>query len=184
MEFTLSKNGFTATVTTMGGELISFKNDEREYLWDGNPEFWPGHAPILFPFVSALNNSEVMIDGKLCHFNDKHGFGRKFEYTVKERTEDSVTFSLTENEVTLAQYPYAFEAQIIHKLTDNGFETTYKVINTDSKCIKFAIGGHPALSLMRIFPTTPSYLIRKRMHNSIIPTRTVISLTIISAQRR
>lgn len=147
MEFILTKNGNTATVTTAGGELISFKNNEREYLWDGNAEFWPGHAPVLFPFVSALNNSEVKIDGNNCHFNDKHGFGRKFEYTVKGKTEDSVVFSLTENDVTLAQYPYSFELQLIHKLTDNGFETTYKVINTDNKNIKFCIGGHPGFKL-------------------------------------
>ncbi len=147
MEFTLRKNGYTATVTTAGGELISFKNSEREYLWHGDAEFWPGHAPVLFPFVSALNSSEVSIDGKTCHFNDKHGFGRKFDYVLKDKTEESVTFSLTENDVTLPQYPYSFELQIIHKLTDNGFETSYKVINTDCKDIKFCIGGHPGFRL-------------------------------------
>ncbi len=147
MEFTLQKNGCTATVTTAGGELISFKTAEREYLWHGDAEFWPGHAPVLFPFVSALNNSEVAIDGKICHFNDKHGFGRKFEYVIKDKTDDSVTFSLKENDVTLNQYPYHFELQIIHKLTENGFVTTYKVINNDSKEIKFCIGGHPGFKL-------------------------------------
>lgn len=147
MEFTLNKNGYTATFTTAGGELISFKNSERDYLWDGNAEFWPGHAPVLFPFVSALNNSEIAIDGKICHFNDKHGFGRKFEYTVKEKTDDTVIFSLKENEVTLAQYPYNFELEIIHKLTDNGFSTSYRVTNNDNKDIKFCIGGHPGFKL-------------------------------------
>ena len=36
MEFTLIKNGNIATVTTAGGELISFVHNGREYLWNGS----------------------------------------------------------------------------------------------------------------------------------------------------
>ncbi|MBE6640489.1 MAG: aldose 1-epimerase family protein [Ruminococcaceae bacterium] len=147
MEFTLIKNGNIATVTTAGGELISFVHNGREYLWNGDPEFWPGHAPVLFPFVSALNNSTVSIEGKPCTLNDKHGFGRKFDYVCESVGEDEVCFLLKENEVTLKQYPYRFELRIIHKMTDCGFSTTYEVKNTDNKNIIFCIGGHPGFAI-------------------------------------
>ena len=147
MECTLQNSTCRAVVTESGGELISFVKEDREYLWNGDPAYWVGHAPVLFPFVSALNNSEIMIDGKTCRFNDKHGFGRKFDYRCESINDAEVTFLLRENDVTLAQYPYKFELRIIHKLTESGFSTTYKVTNTDDKEIIFCIGGHPGFAI-------------------------------------
>jgi len=147
MEYKLKNDDCCATVTTFGGELISFIKEDREYLWNGDPAYWAGHAPVLFPFVSALNNSEIIIDCKTCRFNDKHGFGRKFEYVIESINDAEVTFLLRENDVTLAQYPYKFELRIIHKLTESGFSTTYRVTNTDDKEIIFCIGGHPGFAI-------------------------------------
>ena len=39
-----------AAVNTMGAELWSLKRreDDREFLWQGDKEIWPRRAPILF----------------------------------------------------------------------------------------------------------------------------------------
>ena len=35
---------------TLGGALSSIKDkDDVEYLWQGNPTYWSGQAPVLFP---------------------------------------------------------------------------------------------------------------------------------------
>ena len=43
MELELKRGGRTARVETLGGELVSYR-DERglEYIWGGDPAYWPG----------------------------------------------------------------------------------------------------------------------------------------------
>ncbi len=41
-----------ATISTRGAELVSLRDaDGVDYLWNGDPAWWPNHAPILFPIV-------------------------------------------------------------------------------------------------------------------------------------
>ena len=56
MELELKRGGRTARVETLGGELVSYR-DERglEYIWGGDPAYWPGRNPLLFPIVGMLN---------------------------------------------------------------------------------------------------------------------------------
>ena len=42
-----------AVGNTLGGELVSYKLDGQEYVWQGLPEYWASHAPVLFPTVGA-----------------------------------------------------------------------------------------------------------------------------------
>lgn len=54
MQETLRIDAAEAIVDTMGGELISYKSNGKEYVWTGDKAYWSGHAPVLFPFVSAI----------------------------------------------------------------------------------------------------------------------------------
>ncbi|MGC3011491.1 aldose 1-epimerase family protein, partial [Enterococcus faecalis] len=42
-----------ATYAEEGAELVSLQSKETgiEYIWQGKPEFWARHAPVLFPIV-------------------------------------------------------------------------------------------------------------------------------------
>ena len=71
---------------TYGGELISYTNEGKEYIWTGDPAFWNGHAPVLFPFVSALKDWKVKFGGKEYSLTTKHGFARKSEFELVECT--------------------------------------------------------------------------------------------------
>ena len=107
MEFIISKGDTQAKCTTVGGELISFVKDGKEYVWYGHAEHWSGQAPCLFPVVCRAKDDCIIIDGKAYPMK-KHGFARKVEYTPVEVTPSSVTLRLTESEETKALYPYYF----------------------------------------------------------------------------
>lgn len=141
MHYEIKQGNSQATVNTMGGEMISFIHGGLEYIWIGNPEYWSGHAPVLFPTVGALKNRETEIDGT-TYLMKKHGFARKTEFTLLDLKTNQAVFSLKSNPETKISYPYDFELQIIQTVLDGGFKTEYKVINTDTSDIIFGIGGH------------------------------------------
>ena len=53
----LRNENVSVTLKSLGGELTSIKDASgTEYLWQGNPDFWSGQAPVLFPIVGCLRN--------------------------------------------------------------------------------------------------------------------------------
>ncbi|KIA84061.1 aldose 1-epimerase family protein [Flavobacterium sp. AED] len=145
---TVIKNTFlTATINNFGAELCSLKNNfNKEYIWEGNPEFWGKHSPILFPIVGTLKNNSFDYDNKKYHLS-RHGFAREMEFELIEKKENSATFSIQSSEETLKVYPFEFELQIIYTLEKNNLSIAYKVINKGNSQIPFSIGAHPALAL-------------------------------------
>lgn len=145
MEFILKSGNTVGKATTRGGELVSFVKDGTEYVWYGIPEHWSGQAPCLFPIVCRAKDDKITVDGKDYPMK-KHGLVRKIEYTPVEVTPSSVTFRYTENEETLKSYPYKFNLDITHTVTEDGFTTEYKVTNTNDCDMSFCIGGHPGFN--------------------------------------
>lgn len=144
MEYQLQYKNITAVCTTMGAELISLKkNNGREIIWQGDSNYWNGRNPHLFPIVGSLKDSKTVIDG-IEYTIPKHGFARRNEFSVVEKSENKITFLLQENEAIQACYPFAFSLFITHTLTEDGFLTEYKIENTDTKNILFGLGGHTA----------------------------------------
>jgi galactose mutarotase-like enzyme len=135
--------GAEGVVDTLGGELISYKKDGREYIWTGDPAHWSGHAPVLFPFVSALKDGRVRFDGVEYTMKGKHGFARKSEFELVETDDKKAVFRLAASDVTLAQYSYRGELYVTHEISCGGYTTTYTVKNTDERDMLFCIGGHP-----------------------------------------
>lgn len=145
MQLELCSHGATAKLDTLGGELTGYLKDGIQYVWQGDPTYWSGHAPVLFPVVCALKNGNVIIEGKACNI-PKHGIARKREFTLSSKTEDAVVFSLSANEDSLSMYPFRFELTVAHRLLENGFTTTYTVTNADKREMPFCIGGHPGFN--------------------------------------
>ena len=47
-----------AEIAHMGAQLESLKDaDGREYMWQRDPQWWGGCAPVLFPMVGALRKA-------------------------------------------------------------------------------------------------------------------------------
>lgn len=145
MTFTIEKGSAVAVCSTKGGELISFRHDGTEYVWQGDAKYWSGQAPCLFPIVCRAKEDRVILDG-VSYPMPKHGIARKVEYTPAKVAPDTVVFTLQQSEDSKKAYPYDFTLEIIHKVTEDGFSTTYRVINTDTKEMLFCIGGHPGFN--------------------------------------
>ena len=133
-------------VDTHGGELVSFQDTTgKEYIWCGDPAFWSGRNPNLFPIVGSLKDGKTVIDGNVYEMG-RHGFARLSDYAVIDRGEDYVVFELTENEETLKCYPFKFSFQVIHRLQENGFATEFKVTNTGDVTLPYCVGAHTAFN--------------------------------------
>ena len=151
MNIAIKNLDFSAVINTKGAELISFKkNNNREYIWEGNPNFWGKHSPILFPIVGSLKNDSFTYNNKTYSLN-RHGFARDRNFDVIDSSENSVIFSLKSDEDTLKVYPFDFELQLIYTLNDNNLNIAYKIINKDKVKIPFSIGAHPAFALPERF---------------------------------
>lgn len=144
MQINLEHGAMKAVTDTNGGELVSLKDENgTEYIWSGDPAYWSGRNPILFPIVGNLNDNTVILDGS-PYTMQRHGFARRSEFSVSEQGDDFVVFSLTQSSETLKQYPYPFLLSVRHQLTDNGFYTEFTVKNTGEKPLPFCIGAHTA----------------------------------------
>ena len=145
MIFELKKGGLRASARTLGGELVSLRDgDGLEYIWQGDPAFWSGQNPILFPIVGTLKEGRVEIGGRTCAM-DRHGFARRMEFTPVDQGEDFIALELRETEETLARYPFPFILRVTHRLLDDGFSTAFTVENTGAAPMPFCIGGHTAI---------------------------------------
>ena len=129
---------------THGGELVSLQDGSgTEYIWGGDPAFWAGRNPVLFPIVGGLKNGTVRFNGR-SYAMPRHGFARDNKFSVAEQGKNFVVFELRENEATLKQYPYAFSLQVTHRLEESGFSTSFRIKNAGVEPMPFCIGGHTA----------------------------------------
>ena len=151
MNITIKNLEFSAVIARKGAELISFKkNNNKEYIWDGNPAFWGKHSPVLFPIVGTLKNDSYTYKDKTYHLS-RHGFARDMEFEATQTDENQVVFTLKSNSETEKMYPFEFELHIIYTLEQNNLNIAYKVINLDKVIIPFSLGAHPAFALPENF---------------------------------
>jgi len=146
MSITLSNASLRAAVRTRGGELVSLRDQAgTEYIWQGDPAFWSGQNPILFPIVGSLKNGRVDIGGKPYEMA-RHGFARGSEFTVTEQGGDFAVLELRESPETLSRFPFPFILRVRHQLLENGFSTTFAVENPGEAPMPFCIGAHTAIN--------------------------------------
>ncbi|MEC5165493.1 galactose mutarotase-like enzyme [Flavobacterium sp. PL11] len=150
---TIQNSKITAQIKHLGAELCSLQNNHgKEYMWDGKPQFWAKHSPILFPIVGTLKNDSY-------HYNDqkytlsRHGFARDMEFRLSDKQENRVVFTLHHSDKTLIIYPFEFELHLIYTVIDSTLTIEYVVINGGNSKMPFSIGGHPAFSLPKNFET-------------------------------
>ncbi len=145
MTFDLKKGSLRAAARTKGGELVSLRDGGGpEYIWQGDPAFWTGQNPVLFPIVGVLKEGKIDIGGRSYAMN-RHGFARGMEFSPTERGDDFITLELRESGETLERYPFPFVLRITHRLLDDGFSTTLAVTNTRTTPMPFCIGAHTAI---------------------------------------
>ena len=136
-----------AEIAWLGAQLESLKNAEGlEYLWQRDPQWWGGCAPVLFPMVGALRKGRTVIGGHIYEL-PQHGLARRREFSLLSHTADEAVFSLRADELTKKQYPFDFELQITYRVRGASLATVYRVFNRGGVPMPYAIGGHPAFNI-------------------------------------
>ena len=142
----ISSNSLTASIDTMGAQLMSLRKGESEYLWQGDSNWWPRRAPILFPIVGVLKDSKAeSAEGTISLA--RHGLARLNQFEVVEQSPSSVTLQLKSTEETRKSYPYDFELKLIFSVDGDTLTQTYEVTNPANVVLPFTLGAHPAFNI-------------------------------------
>lgn len=135
----------SAEIKSLGAELTSFKDNEGlQYLWQGDPAFWSGQSPILFPIVGSIRDKKAIVGrSKTCNM-ERHGVVKKMEFALIDSTEDSATFSVVSTPETKERFPYDFELQVKYMIHGKTLTIAFTAINKDTEPMPYFVGGHPA----------------------------------------
>ncbi len=142
----IENEALVVEVSTFGAELQSISSkDGREWLWNGDEEWWSGRAPLLFPIVGGSLNDTVSINGQ-DYTLQRHGFARKSEFKLVEKTELSCTFELAWSDATYAVYPFKFTLRASYFLEGTKLTNTVEIVNLNDHEMPFGFGFHPAFN--------------------------------------
>ena len=147
MLYTIENDYLRAQIKDDGAELHSLygKQQQYEYLWQGDPAVWYGQAPVLFPIIGRLLNDQYRYGGK-TYVMQKHGFARKRTFSVVSCAHNEALFLLKSDDATREMYPFEFELYVRFELLGNSLRATHTVVNRDDKEIFFSLGGHPGFN--------------------------------------
>ena len=145
MQYTIQNESLTVKVDEQGAELQSIICNDTEYLWQGDAQWWTGRAPILFPVVGKLKGKSYQHEGKQYSLAN-HGFARRSEFALADKSDDTITLSLSDNEETRRVYPFEFELLATYRLSGRSLHTVFLIKNKSNADMYFSIGGHPAFN--------------------------------------
>lgn len=141
---TVSSGALTAQIDPLGAQLSSLRDRSgRELLWDGNPAFWSGRAPLLFPIVGTLAGGVYRVSGK-SYALPRHGFARHRLFEVLSASADAALLRLKGDDETLAVYPYQFGLRVRFEITGATLRVSASVENEGDVPMPASFGYHPA----------------------------------------
>lgn len=143
-EVIISNRDVRASIRSLGAELVRLQDGSgADYLWNGDPAWWNGRSPILFPIVGALSEGRLKVDGKTFAMA-QHGFARRSTFEVVLREEAHCAFRLRPNEETRAQYPFEFELRLDYEVIGRALSMRASISNVGSGLMPASFGFHPA----------------------------------------
>jgi galactose mutarotase-like enzyme len=146
MLYTIQNEFLSVSADDQGGELHSLIYGGTEFLWQGDPAWWTGRAPILFPVIGRFRGATYLHNGKRYSLSQNHGFARRNKFNLAGNSGDELVFSLHDSEETRSVYPFEFELLVTYKLSGRSLHTSFKVTNKSGEDMYFSLGGHPAFN--------------------------------------
>ncbi len=147
MLYSIQNEFLKVEINDVGAELMSIKNkNDVEFLWQGDPKYWGGRAPIMFPICGRLYEGKYTYLGKEYSMPN-HGIARKYTFSPSQKGTDFVTLRMVSDESTKLSYPFDFVFDVTFSLVKNELKIEYKVKNEDTKDLIFALGAHPAFNV-------------------------------------
>lgn len=142
----ISSGELTARIAPLGAELVSLTDAEgRELMSDGDPAYWTGRAPLLFPIVGRLKDDQYRLAGK-GHKLPQHGFARHSDFAVAALDPNAVRFRLVDSPATRADYPFAFLLDMAFVLEGATLSMTATIGNPGNEPLPASFGFHPAFA--------------------------------------
>lgn len=146
MLYSIANDVMEVKIDSRGGELQSIRREGREYLWQGDPAYWDGKAPNLFPYIARLTGGKYMLNGRTYEL-PIHGFLPYTQMVCEEQSAERIVFRLDADEKTKECYPFDFTCRIIYELDEEMLNVTYQVENHGEETMYFGIGGHPGFQV-------------------------------------
>jgi len=163
----IASDGLHAAINPLGAELWELRDRSgSNFLWHGDPEFWSGRAPILFPIVGSTRAPA----GSLLL--PRHGFARRQRFEVIEQAPARAAFRLRSDSSLLESYPFEFELLVHIFVAGSSLRQIVTIRNLDSVPLPYSVGFHPAFPWplpwggkrnehrVRFWPHTPKTLRR------------------------
>lgn len=143
--YRIGSDRLTAEISEDGAELRRLTDAAgRDWLWDGDPAYWAGRAPILFPIVGTLNADRYRWQGQVYGL-PRHGFARRSRFALVEQDRDGLILRLEDDERLRAVWPFAFALDMIFTVRDATLTMTARVTNRSDGPMPASFGFHPAL---------------------------------------
>ncbi|MFN7983750.1 MAG: aldose 1-epimerase family protein [Vicinamibacterales bacterium] len=140
----LRSDALDVAVDPFGAQLSVLRDARgRDLLWDGDPSFWSGRAPILFPIVGGLNGDTYQWRGHTYSLA-KHGFARRRRFDVVTAEPSAARFRLTPDEQSRTAYPFEFELDVTFVVSGASLTATARAVNTGPAVMPASLGFHPA----------------------------------------
>ena len=144
MSVIISSPQLRAQVSPEGAELVRLQDEQgRDWLWDGDPAFWTGRSPLLFPIVGRVKSDRIRVNG-LEYELPKHGFARTSRFEIEEAEPSQCRLRLCSSEATLQRYPFPFQLDVSYAVQGATLSITAAVVNTGSSRMPVSFGFHPA----------------------------------------
>ncbi|WP_447727551.1 aldose 1-epimerase family protein [Sphingomonas koreensis] len=142
----IGSDALTAAINPLGAELAHLRDAQgRELMSDGDPAFWTGRAPLLFPVVGALNDEVYRLDGR-DYALPPHGFARRREFALVDRAADRAWFRLSDDDATRAVYPFAFALDAEFAIAGATLTMAITLVNRGDRAMPASFGFHPAFA--------------------------------------
>ena len=134
----------TAEISDVGAELFRLTvRGNQEYLWNGDPAFWKGRAPLLFPMIGRAAGDQIRVEGRSYPMS-QHGFARTSRFQIVDVGARHCTMALMANSTTLAQYPFRFRLEVGFSLVDRALRVLVRLLNIGETALPASFGFHPA----------------------------------------
>lgn len=120
-----------------GSEFI-YINDEN-YRSDERPRCG---CPILFPYIGALENDELNINGKKYPGNI-HGIVHSNIWEIEKVEANKASFHCNSTKTNKLNFPYAFHLEATIKIIEKNIYYEMKIVNESTQLMPCDIGFHP-----------------------------------------
>jgi galactose mutarotase-like enzyme len=141
----IASAGLRAEISPRGAELVRLQDEAgRDLLWNGDPAFWTGRAPLLFPIVGRVAGDHLKVANALYPMR-QHGFARQSSFEILLAEPAHCRMALVSNEESLRIFPFAFRFEAGYALEAQRLVIVIDVHNLGSEPMPVSMGFHPAL---------------------------------------